>query len=185
MFTVESDKIEEIAVKAETGEQTRLQKSGTEWQIVAPAAAAGSSEVSGLTSNLSSLEVQQVVDENPSDLQQHGLTPPRIEVSFKHVADRHEDAAGTDLYAKRGGETKVFTIPSHVDRRSTRSRSTFATRLCTEVDRDKLDAIEFTAGDSTTRFAKPSGEWRMAAQSRDAPISALSRASSVASPDCR
>ena len=29
VFTVESEKIDEIAVKAETGEQTRLQKSGT------------------------------------------------------------------------------------------------------------------------------------------------------------
>ena len=90
VFTVESDKIDEIAVKAETGEQTRLQKSGTEWKLVAPVAAQpDSSEVSGLTSNLSSLEVQQVVDENPSDLQQYGLAQPRIEVSFKSRPAAH------------------------------------------------------------------------------------------------
>ena len=36
VFTVEADKIEEIAIKAESGEQTALKKSGTDWQIVSP-----------------------------------------------------------------------------------------------------------------------------------------------------
>lgn len=170
VFTVESDKIEEIAVQAETGEQTRLQKSGTEWKVVAPAAAQpDSSEVSGLTSNLSSLEVQQIVDENPSDLQQYGLAKPRIEVSFKSGGQQHtlligtKTPPGTDLYAKRGGETKVFTIPSYVESTFNKKPFDFRDKAVLKLDRDKLDAIEFTAGDSTTRFTKPSGEWRMAA----------------------
>ena len=170
VFTVEADKIEEIAVKADSGEQTRLQKSGAEWKIIAPAPAQpDSSEVSGLTSNLSSLEVQQIVDENPSDLQQYGLTQPRIEVLFKSGGQQHtlqigqKTPPGTDLYAKRAGETRVFTIPSYVE--STFNKKPFDLRDKTvlKLDRDKLDAIEFTAGDNTVRFTKPSGEWRMAA----------------------
>ena len=39
--------------------------------------------VSGLTSNLSTLEMQRVIDDNPADLGEYGLTQPRIEVTFK------------------------------------------------------------------------------------------------------
>ena len=101
VFTVDSEKIEEIAIKSDSGEQTRLQKSGTGWQIVAPVAAQpDTAEVSGLTTNLSTLEMQRVVDENPADLKEYGLAQPRIEVSFKagwpaaDAAHRPEDAAG-------------------------------------------------------------------------------------------
>src|SRR5919112_1919128 len=34
VFNVEADKIEEIAIKSDTGEQTTLRKSGAEWQMV-------------------------------------------------------------------------------------------------------------------------------------------------------
>ena len=37
VFTVDADKIEEISLKSESGERTRLQKAGNEWKIVAPA----------------------------------------------------------------------------------------------------------------------------------------------------
>ena len=64
---VEADKIEEIAIKSESGDRTTLKKSGSDWQIVQPVAAKPDpAEVSGLTSNLSSLEVQRVIDENPA-----------------------------------------------------------------------------------------------------------------------
>ena len=49
VFTVEADKIEEIAIKSESGERTRLQKSGNEWKIVAPAGAQpDADEISGV-----------------------------------------------------------------------------------------------------------------------------------------
>ena len=39
VFTVESDKIDELTVKSESGERTTLKKTGSDWQIVAPVAA--------------------------------------------------------------------------------------------------------------------------------------------------
>ena len=120
VFTVEPDKIDEISVKSESGERTRLQKSGNEWKIVAPASGQpDATEVSGLTSNLSSLELERVVDENPPDLKEYGLAQPRIEVGFKSGGQEHtlligqKTPPGTDLYAKRAGDTKVFLIPAH------------------------------------------------------------------------
>ena len=53
VFSVEADKIEEISLKSESGERTRLQKSGSEWKIVAPAGAPpDSNEISSVASGI-------------------------------------------------------------------------------------------------------------------------------------
>jgi hypothetical protein len=170
VFTVEPDKIDEISVKSESGERTRLQKSGTEWKIVAPASGQpDAGEVSGLTSNLSSLELERVVDENPPDLKEYGLAQPRIEVGFKSGGQEHtlligqKTPPGTDLYAKRSEDKKVFLIPAHVE--STFNKATFDLRdkAVMKIDRDKLDALELTAGDRSSKFVRPAGEWQIAA----------------------
>ena len=170
VFAIEADKIEEIALKSESGERTRLQKSGEGWIVVAPASAEpDATEVAGITSNLASLELERVVDENPPDLKEYGLAQPRIEVSFKAGGKEHTLLIGqktppaSDLYAKRGDDKKVFLIPVHVE--STFNKTTFDLRdkAVMKVDRDKLDALEFSAAGKTTRFVKPSGEWQIAA----------------------
>jgi hypothetical protein len=170
VFTVESDKIDEISVKSESGERTRLQKSGTEWKIASAAdAKPDTGEISGLTSNLSSLELERVVDENPPDLKEYGLAQPRIEVAFKSGGQEHalligqKTPPGTDLYAKRADDKKVFLIPSHIE--GTFNKTTFDLRdkSVVKLDRDKLDALEFTAGDRSSRFVRPAGEWQIAA----------------------
>ena len=170
VFAVEADKIEEISIKAESGEQTTLKKTGTEWQIVAPETARpDSAEVSGLTSNLSTLEIQQVVDENAADLKEYGLAQPRVQVAFKAGGQDHglligsKTPPGTDLYAKRPADNKVFLIPSFVE--STFNRKTFDLRDKTaiRVDRDKIDTLEIALPERTLRFTKANGEWQMIA----------------------
>ena len=170
VFSVEADKIDEISLKSESGERTRLQKSGTEWKIVAPAGAPpDSNEISSVASGIASLEMESVVDENPPDLKDYGLAQPRIEVAFK--ADGKEQTLligqktppGTDLYAKRAGETKVFLIPGHLESAFNKTTFDLRDKAVVKIDRDKLDALEFTAGDKTSRFAKPAGEWQIAA----------------------
>lgn len=170
VFNVESDKIEEISIKSESGEQTLLRKSGTDWQIVSPAPGKpDAAEVSGLTTNLSTLEMQSVVDENPADLKEFGLAQPRVEVSFKSGGQSQtlqigrKTPPGSDLYAKRANDKKVFLIASYLD--STFNRKTFDLRDKTvvHIDRDKLDAIEVVTPERTIRFAKANGEWQTTA----------------------
>jgi hypothetical protein len=107
VFTVEADAIEEVTVKAESGERTTLRKTGSEWQLVEPTTApADATEISGITSNLARLEQERLVEENPSDLAEFGLAEPRIEVSFKAGGNEQrlligsKTPTGADLYAK-------------------------------------------------------------------------------------
>ena len=151
VFTVEADKIDELEIKSESGDRTTLRKKGSDWEIVQPVTAASDqSTVSGITSNLSSVEIQRVIDENPPDLKEYGLDSPRVEVGFKANGQQHrlqlgqKSPAGSDVYAKLPDSKRVFLIPSFLD--STFNRSTFDLRdkSVLKVDREKVDNLEIT-----------------------------------------
>jgi hypothetical protein len=81
VFTVEADKLEEITVTSDN-ETTTLRKVDGVWRTTAPVQAeADQSAVSSLTSGLSSLEMNRVVEENATNLGEYGLTTPRITVA--------------------------------------------------------------------------------------------------------
>ena len=169
VFTIEADKIDELAIKSEAGERTTLKKNGSSWDIVQPATGrTDDAAVSGITSNLASVEVQRVIDENPSDLKDFGLADPRVEVTFKSGGKEQKlqigqkTPTGSDLYAKLGDQKKVFLISSYLD--STFNKSTFDLRdkAALKVDRDKIDVLEVSAGQKAASFEKKNGEWQLA-----------------------
>lgn len=170
VFAVDADKIEEISIKAESGDRTVVRKTGNGWQIAQPAPAQPDpAEISGLTTNLASLEIQSVVDEDPADLKEYGLAAPRVEVSFKgggqdrtlHIGSK--TPPGTDLYARLADQKKVFLISSYLD--STFNKRPFDLRDKTvlTVERDKIDSVEVVTPGRTVKLAKSTGEWRLAA----------------------
>ena len=169
VFAVEADKIDELEIKSESGDRTTLRRKGSDWEIVQPISApADQAAVSGITSNLSSVEIQRVIDENAADLKEFGLAEPRVEVAFKSSGQQHrlqlgqKTPSGTDVYAKLAEAKKVFLVPSFLD--STFNHGTFDLRdkSVLKLDREKIDTVEVTAGGRTTRFEKKNGEWQIA-----------------------
>jgi hypothetical protein len=167
---LESDKIEEIKVASAAGDATTLKKQGGSWQVIQPIAAkADDSEVSGITSALSSVEMVRVIDENPASLNDYGLSNPRIEVTFKATGDKdyrrllvgEKSPTGADLFAKRNDEKKVFLIPATQE--TTFNRTTFDLRekALLKFDREKVDAIDVTAGGKTVAMGKDGGDWKI------------------------
>jgi hypothetical protein len=170
-FSVEADKIEELNIKGSTG-TTSLKKTGGKWEMTAPeATAADESEVSGITSNIASLEIQRVVEENPTDLKEFGLVEPKIDLAFKAAGDKDfkhlligdKTGTGGDLYAKFPDKKRVFLISSYLE--STFNKATFDLRdkSILKFDRDKIDAIDLTTSKGTVSMARSSGEWRVTA----------------------
>jgi hypothetical protein len=168
VFTVEADKIDELSVTSESGERTVLKKTGTTWQIVEPVTAeTDGAAVSGLTSNLATLDLQRVIDENPTDVAEYGLAKPRIEVAFKaggteqRLQIGRKTPAATDLYARIGGAGKVFLIPGFVE--TTFNKSTFDLRDKTvlKLERDKIETLAVSTTARQLQFAKADGEWQI------------------------
>jgi hypothetical protein len=169
VFSVEADKIDELEIKSESGDRTTLRKKGNDWEIAQPVSGASDqSTVSGITSNLSSLEISRVIDENPGNLKEFGLASPRIEVAYKSGGQQHrlqigdKTPTGSDLYAKLADSTRVFLIPAYLD--STFNHGTFDLRDKTvlKVDREQLDKLEIVTDKRTERFEKKGGDWIIA-----------------------
>ena len=163
-----ADKIERVTVKSATGDQTTVEKQGAAWQVTQPSASAADDvELSGITSNLASLEVQRVVDEQPSDLKEYGLDPAKIEVTFKFAGKDQKlllgqkTPTGTDLYAKLPDRPRVFLVSSYLE--TTFSKSTFDLRDKTilKIDRDKVERVEIETPDRTLQVAKQGADWRI------------------------
>ena len=167
--SVEADAIEELRITA-GGETTRLTKTGNTWSIVEPVRAdADASEVSSITGSLSSLQIEQVVDEKPADLAPFGLDPARIDVAFKVKGQAAEQRillgektpVGENVYAKLPASPRVFLVPSHLD--PTFNKTTFALRdkAVLKVERGKADGLELKTGSTEIALAKSGESWSL------------------------
>ena len=167
---LDSSKIEEVKLTSAAGDATVVKKDAGGWQVVQPMAAkADESEIGSVTSALASTEITRVVDENPTNLNDYGLSNPRIEVDFKAAGDNDyrklmigsKTPTGGDLYAKRNDEKKVFLIPSFQE--TTLNRTTFDLRDkgLLKFDREKVDGIDVAAGGKTIGMAKDGADWKL------------------------
>ena len=171
-----ADNIEEIEIKNANGETAHVQRVGTDWQLVAPDKADADDGVVGtVTSNLSTLEVQRVVDENPADLAQFGLNPPRIDVAFR-VKDQKDfqrllvgekTPTGGDFFAKRPNDSRVFLISSFLDSIFNKTAFDLRDKAVLKFDRNEAKSIEIVAGTDSKQFIGSGSDWRI-----EKPISA-------------
>jgi hypothetical protein len=168
--TLQADKIEEVKVSTAAGDATTLKKEGGAWKITQPSELpASESEVSGLTSALGQAEITRVIDENPSNLNDYGLSNPRVEIDFKASADKEyrklyigeKTPTGGDLFAKRNDEKKVFLIPATNDTSFNRTTFDLRDKTLLKFEREKVDALDINAGGKTIAIAKDGGEWKM------------------------
>ncbi len=168
--SLQTDKIDEVKIKSESGDVTTVKKGGDGWQISAPVAAkASESEVSSITSALGNVELSRVIEDHPSDLKQYGLETPRIDVEFKsadgkssgHLFVGQKTATGSSLYARRNDDPKVFLIPSFQE--STLNKSTFDLRdkALMTFQRDKVDGIEVNTDGKAIQLAKEGADWKL------------------------
>ena len=167
---VASDKIDEVRVSSSAGDNTTVKKENGTWQIVQPGTAkADDNEVNGVTSALASVEVTRVIDENPSSLNDYGLSNPRIEVDFKAAGDKdyrklligEKTPTGGGLFAMRAGDKRVLSIPAFQE--STFDKKTFDLRDKTLIkfDRDKVDKVDIVANGKPMDLAKDGGDWKI------------------------
>lgn len=167
VFDVESDKIEEIRLTADSKETSLLRKVDGTWRLIEPVQAdADQTEVTSLTTNIPTLEVNHVVDENATDLAQYGLAEPRIRVAFKgqnNVAGElligERTATQNDLYAVKPGEKRVFLVSSFHDTTFNKKPFDLRDKRVLTVKRDDIDLLEIASGAETLQLGRSGTEW--------------------------
>lgn len=183
VFAVEADKIEELQVKAATGDRSVLKKVNGAWTMVEPAQTkADETEVSSMVTNLASIERQRVVDDNPSDISQYGLATPRVEVAFRKTGDKdltrlflgEKTPTGGDLYAKLPAEKRVFLVSSFLDATFNRTAFDLRDKKILVFDREKTSALEIVSKDGPVTLALTNAQWQLTK-----PVGARADASAV------
>jgi hypothetical protein len=170
VFSVSADEIVEIDVTSASGDRSLLRKHDAHWHLVEPdLGEADETESSALAAGLASLEVQRIVDEEPSDLAQYGLHEPRVNVAFRTSGDNglrrlqlgDKTPTGGDMYARVGEEPRVFLVPAYLD--NTFDRSTFDLRdkRILRFRRDMVESVEIVSGKQTTRLDASGDGWRV------------------------
>ena len=170
LASVESDKLDGLRIRSESGETTTLKKSDGGWQVVDPIAApADESKVTAITSGLPSMSLVRVVDDKPTDLENYGLAKPRIDVGFKTSGDkdyRHlligeKSPVGGDVFAMRSDEKRVVLISANWEPSFNASTFDLREKALLKFDRSKVDGIEVSAGGKLLQFAKDGREWKL------------------------
>jgi uncharacterized protein DUF4340 len=167
---LDSGKIDEVKVTTAAGDDTVVKKDASGWQLMQPLSAkADEGEMSNLTSALTSAEIVRVIDENPTNLNDYGLGNPRFEVDFKAAGDKdyrkllvgQKTSTGSDLYAKRNDEKKVFLIPATQETSLNRTTFDLRDKGLLKFDRDKVDGLDVAAGGKQIVMAKQGGDWML------------------------
>ena len=170
---LDAETIDEIKIRSESGESTSLKKDGGVWQMTAPLAVkANPTDIGSITTNLSTLEVARVVDENAADLKEYGLDAPRVEVEFKASGDQAygevhrlfiggQSPTGGHVFARRDAEKRVVLIPAHTETIFNRSTFDLRDKTLLAIDRETIDRIAATADGTTLELARDGTGWKL------------------------
>src|SRR5262249_45897695 len=152
------------------GEATTAKKEGGTWKLVAPVATgADESEINGIANAVATADVIRIVDENPTNLNDYGLSNPRIEIDFKAAGDKdyrklfvgEKTPTGADLFARRNDDKKVFLISSFQETSLNKSAFDLRDKNILKVDREKIDSVDVSAGSQNLMIVKDGGEWKL------------------------
>lgn len=171
VFTVESNKIEELEIRAASGETTTLKKQGDNWQIVSPAGLdVDPTEVTSLVSTLETLENQNTLAENPTSVAQYQLEPPRLSVGFRAAGDAamrrlqigKKTPTGGDLYARVEGQPKVFLISAYLEDSLNKTPFNLRDKTVLKIDRVGVDMLALESqGSPALAFQRKDSDWRL------------------------
>ena len=170
-FSYDASKINQVQIKASSGEVTVLRKGANDtWTIVQPTEApADRNNISEVVTSLANLEEQRVVDENAADLKNYGLAEPRIDVTF-HVEGEKEPRrillgektpANSGVYAKLPGSNRVFLVAPAIETAVDKSAFDFRDKTALSFDQTKVTSLELASGAQTIRLEKTGEEWKI------------------------
>ena len=163
--------IKQIEIRHHEGETTIVKRdAGGKWSIIAPQAlAADQTAVGAITSAVTSLSSDRVVDENATNLPSYGLDPARVAVIFTMADGKtHTVSIGEDTptegntYAMVDGDKRLFTIASFGKSALDKQSKDLREKHLLIFDQDKLSRVELDAtGKTPLEFGRAGTDWQI------------------------
>jgi Domain of unknown function (DUF4340) len=163
--------IKQIEIRHRDGETTVVKKDdGGKWSITSPAPlAADQSAVGAITSAVTGLSADRVVDENASNLPSYGLDPARVTVIFTMADGKtHTVRIGEDTptegntYAMVDGDKRLFTIATFGKTSLDKQSRDLREKHLLPFDQDKVSRVELdVTGKTPLEFGRAGMDWQI------------------------
>jgi hypothetical protein len=170
ILAIKTPDISKFDLKKDGTEQVGAERNGAgQWQITSPAALpADQGAVSSLLGTFSSLNSERLVEEKASNLAPYGLDAPKLEVDLTEKNNQTQslllgDAtpAGNAIYAKLGGDSRIFTIPSYDKTSIDKSANDLRDKRLLTVNPDKISEVDLLAKKQEIAFGRNKDEWQI------------------------
>ena len=154
------------------GEETVLEQSEdrNEWRLTAPVTAlADETQVSSITSALSTLQIQRVVAEDVVDFTPFGLDAPTVEVGFvtsggsltERLLIGDSTPTGAERYAMLADSGRVVLVAAHLDTTFAKSPFDLRNKAILGFDTSDVDQLEIQSSATSIRLEKNQNEWQL------------------------
>jgi hypothetical protein len=171
ILTLVEPDITAIEIKHRDGGPLDLKKDDSgKWAITAPTPmAADQAAVAGVTSAVTNLASDRVVDDHVTDLAQYGLAPAVAELTFTSKNGKvsklligEDTPTGNGVYAKVDSDPRLFTMSSYNKNALDRGVKDLRDKRLMTFDQEKISRVELTAKHQTIEFGKiGQNEWQI------------------------
>lgn len=161
-----SDDVERIVFKTEEGTITFTKEGDEGWFIIEPIETkADKYEVDRIANDFSSLDIERVVEEEPTDLEKYGIPQKEITLKFKGKEEPVKILVGMEnpldqrFFAKREDEARVVLISSTHKSLFEKKVFVFREKSIFKFETDDVKGIKLRSGDIQWEAEKSEEEW--------------------------
>src|SRR3954447_12175393 len=167
---IPSAQIKNLTVKKKDGSTVNVQKVKDKWAIVAPAQyPADQDAVSSMTSSLSPVTADSVVEDKASDLAKYGLNTPSLTVTVRENSGKSDEfvfgddvPAGSLVYVRVGSDPKVYAVASSTKTSLDKSVNDLRDKRLLTFDSNNLTRVELVSPKNDVEFGKSNAnDWRI------------------------
>jgi len=162
-------RIAELRVQPAAGEPVHLVREGEAWRLEQPAAAADPTAVDSLLTSLASLEVADVVSEQPGELAEYGLAQPKLTVEAR-VEGATEPLklmlgdnvpAGSGVYARVPTAPRLFTVSTAAETAFAKTPFDLRDRRLVKLERDAVRSVTASGPGGGFALTRAGDDWRV------------------------
>jgi len=146
--------ITQVEIKKRDATDTIVKKDDSgKWSITAPQALpADQAAVGGVTSGVTNLIAERIVDEHASDIAAYGLDPAAIQVTFTMKGGKtstlsigDDTPTGGAVYAMASGDPRLYTISTYNKGNFDKSSKDLRDKRMMTFDPDKISRVELAS----------------------------------------
>ncbi|HUK48968.1 MAG TPA: DUF4340 domain-containing protein [Terriglobales bacterium] len=170
ILKLDSNSITKLELKKKDADSVVLDKAGSgDWQITEPKSLrADQSSVEGVTSALSSLNSERLVEDKATDLKTFGLDNPSYEVDVTEKDNKSQKLllgddtpASGGVYAMLAGDPTIFTIATYTKTGIEKDLSDLRDRRLLPLDADKVSRVELLRKNQDLEFGRNKDNWQI------------------------